>query len=375
MHDVFKKVQGLLHIDAIIIDNIIFRFHYRVTMVVLITFSLLITSRQYFGDPIDCIVDGIDSKLIDVYCWIHATFTMPLFSGAVKGEVVPHPGVANHFLTDQYTKELQESQEGDALMKAPVRHHKYYQWVALFLFLQAILFYLPRYIWKSWEAGRLRMLVDRLNQPIVDAELKRLRMNTIIGYFTSNLHRHNVYAYQFFICEVFNFINVIGQIYFTDRFLDFGFLTFGSRVYEHENARNSRHDPMEDIFPKVTKCSFHRFGPSGSIVRHDALCVLPLNILNQKIFAFLWFWFIIVAVITGIGLLYRMATFSASFRHLLLRGRSRLASAEEVKRVCQEFMIGDWFLVYLMAKNMDPFVFKDFISALAPKITNKVHQS
>jgi hypothetical protein len=47
---------------------------------------------------------------------------------------------------------------------------------------------------------------------------------------------------------------------------------------------------MSKIFPKVTKCTFHLYGPSGSIQNKDGLCVLPLNIINEKIYIFLWFW-------------------------------------------------------------------------------------
>ena len=28
----------------------------------------------------------------------------------------------------------------------------------------------------------------------------------------------------------------------------------------------------------MTKCTFHKFGTSGNIEKHDALCILPLNI-------------------------------------------------------------------------------------------------
>ena len=41
-----------------------------------------------------------------------------------------------------------------------VRYHKYYQWVCFTLFFQAILFYIPRYLWKTWEAGKIKMLVQ-----------------------------------------------------------------------------------------------------------------------------------------------------------------------------------------------------------------------
>ena len=66
-----------------------------------------------------------------------------------------------------------------------------------------------------------------------------------------------------------------------------------------------RGDPLDVVFPKVTKCTFHKFGPSGTIEKFDGLCVLPLNIINEKIYVFLWFWFIIVACITCIHFIYR----------------------------------------------------------------------
>lgn len=47
---------------------------------------------------------------------------------------------------------------------------------------------------------------------------------------------------------------------------------------------------MDRVFPKVAKCTFHMSGASGSLETHDGLCVLPLNIFNEKIYIFLWFW-------------------------------------------------------------------------------------
>lgn len=39
----------------------------------------------------------------------------------------------------------------------------------------------------------------------------------------------------------------------------------------------------ELIFPRAAKCTYEPYGPSGSIQNFDALCLLPLNILNQKL--------------------------------------------------------------------------------------------
>jgi len=35
---------------------------------------------------------------------------------------------------------------------------------------------------------------------------------------------------------------------------------------------------------------------------------MALNIVNEKIYTVLWFWFIVLAVITGLGLLWRLLT-------------------------------------------------------------------
>ena len=48
-----------------------------------------------------------------------------------------------------------------------------------------------------------------------------------------------------------------------------------------EEDPENRIDPMSRIFPRVTKCIFTKFGPGGVIIRRDALCVLPVNIINE----------------------------------------------------------------------------------------------
>ena len=62
---------------------------------------------------------------------------------------------------------------------------------------------------------------------------------------------------------------------------------------------------MAKVFPKVTKCTFHKYGPSGTIEIRDGLCVLPLNILNEKIYILLWFW-----LVAQLGSEYRTSKYS-----------------------------------------------------------------
>ena len=67
MFDVFSPVKdgvkGLIKLGSICIDNNVFRLHYKVTFLFLIVSSLLVTSRQYIGHPIKCIVEEIPSNV------------------------------------------------------------------------------------------------------------------------------------------------------------------------------------------------------------------------------------------------------------------------------------------------------------------------
>jgi len=349
MFDIFGSVKGLIKLDTICIDNNIFRLHYKATFIVLVISSLLVTSRQYIGDPIDCIVEEIPQNVMDTYCWIHSTYSVSDKVGGKIGQEVAHAGVAP------------PAADGSGR-----KYHKYYQWVCFTLFFQAILFYIPRYLWKSWEAGKLKMLVQDMNVPIIDPDAKEDRKRILVDYFTSNRHNHQFYAFRFFLCELLNFINVLGQIYLMDVFLGGEFSTYGMDVVQMtELDPDNRIDPMSKVFPKTTKCEFHKFGSSGTVEKLDALCVLPLNIINEKIYVFLWFWFITVSIITGIQVVYRvMVLASPKLREMLLKVRSRLTPQHQVEHLCEKFKIGDWFLLYQLGKNIDPLIFKEFISEL-----------
>ena len=73
------------------------------------------------------------------------------------------------------------------------------------------------------------------------------------------------------------------------------------------------------VILQVTKCTFHKFGPSGTVQKFDGLCVLPLNIINEKIYVFLWFWFVILAITTGIQVNYFSYVWSTRNRFNVFR--------------------------------------------------------
>lgn len=356
MYDVLSTLKSLLKLDQVCIDNNVFRLHYKVTMVLLIIFSLINTSRQYIGDPIDCVTDNrIPQQIMDTYCWITATFTVPSKVGRIGIEVL-QPGVANHKPTDK------------------IKHHKFYQWVCFVLFFQAVLFYIPRYLWKIWEGGKVGALVSDFKMISLNRELMDEKCQILCSYMENHLQQQNIYFFRFVFCEILNFINVVSQMFLMDRFLDGEFSTFGWDVVSFtEMQQHERIDPMSLVFPKLAKCTFYQYGGSATIENIDALCVLPVNVVNEKIYVFLWFWFVILATVSGLGLVYRVMTICMPWlRLVLLKTRHRIAAASiDIEFLCSHFAIGDWFVFYQISCNMDSIAFHQTVTNLAECMRKK----
>jgi len=126
------------------------------------------------------------------------------------------------------------------------------------------------------------------------------------------------------------------------------------------------------IFPRMTKCMFYKFGVSGEVERHDALCILPLNVVNEKIFIFLWFWFIILATLTSILVVYRFITITSHrFRVFLFKRHYRRVRTEDIEKLARNSSFGSWYLLYMIGSNVDIGIFCEAIRDLAGNIKRK----
>ncbi|KAL3213892.1 hypothetical protein MRX96_007300 [Rhipicephalus microplus] len=333
MLHVLGNLKKLFSIRRLSIDCFIFRLHHQFTVLVLVVFAVLVTTKQYVGDPIDCDrSSGVPAGVINVYCWIHATYSVKSLFANADGKRIVYPGVGNG---------------ADFSDHDDVKYHKYYQWVCLVLFFQALCFYIPRWLWKAWEGGRLKTLVQSLEYHVVlEPDAKRQRTGLLVRYLLSNLGSRDLYASKYFACEALALFNVVGQLFFIDAFLDGEFLTYGLEVLSFVSSDEDRVDPMVRVFPRVAKCHFHKFGSSGNVETHDAVCVLPLNIVNEKIYRVL------------------LAS-SPALRSRALHYRFHVVPAEDLRQVLDSGSLGDWFLLYLMGQNMEARTFAQVIAELA----------
>lgn len=387
MLDIFSGLRLVVKRRSISIDNAIFRCHWFFTSTLLVSFSLVITARQYVGQPIEChSVNKIPDSLLNSYCWVQSTFSVPQACNQQVGAEVPYPCIDN-------------------TRGREVKMFAYYQWVGMVLFIQGLLFHLPYYLWKVWENGLIKAITGGLRVAVLSDQEREKKKQIVVEYIYNHLGCHNRYAMKYFICEFICLINLLAQLWATNKFFDGQFLNYGLSVVQYSSSsmgiispttavgatssstlgNNQNHtlsisrnlhrqqaqpvDPMTYIFPRMTKCTYYDFGSSGDVQKHDALCLLPLNIINEKIYIALWFWFLILALLTLLVIFYRLlAIGSEEVRCKGLLSRCKFCKEIDIAIICRQCEVGDWFLFYMVAENLDPLIMREIVAEIADKI-------
>ncbi|XKL67395.1 hypothetical protein PGB90_002886 [Kerria lacca] len=367
MFNVFGDILHRAYVSQhkiIAIDNAVAKLHYRFTFWLLLACTCLVCSRQYIGEHIRCIQDkGVPPHVVNTFCFFTSTYTVIQDHNMSYA----HPGVSPHMDNEKIVR------------------HAYYQWVPFVLFGQALLFYLPHLIWKTFEGGTIRNMVDGLQRLYLyspDDQDRQISNHHVYSSKTttkiiSDLHKqfqtisrfriNRYWAIMLVFCEMLNLLNVLLQLRVMDRFLGGSFVSLGQRILAGIPGDN----PFEIVFPKVTKCDFHKYGPSGTIQVHDAMCIMALNIVNEKIYAILWFWFVILIPVSIMALLWRAIAYvmhsrSQRFNHYLLKETTGTKlSSVDVEIITKQSCFSDWLLLYYLGSNMDPRLFTELLHNLA----------
>lgn len=96
-------------------------------------------------------------KVVNTYCWISSSFT---------------------YRNKPDFRQLNTSEHSEER----IRFHSYYQWVPFMLFFQAITFYVPHWIWKMWEGGKIRMITKDMHKFCMNtAKDRRMKQNKLVS--------------------------------------------------------------------------------------------------------------------------------------------------------------------------------------------------
>jgi len=346
--------EVILGIGEVSIDNFTFKLFYKWSVSLFITGSVAVCSSQFFGDPIACETadDSVDEEVLNAYCWMYTTLDLPQdFKGSCSRKYFDSTNLYN----------------------------TYYQWVSIFLMIQAIIFYIPRCIWLSMEGGLMTFLVKGNQGRVIEDPQEKQKV--LLKNYLEHVHnKFNKYAFCFFFCELLNILISISQVFVTNAFLNYQFLDYGYLVYHHyrlppeERQLETALNPMCEVFPKVGVCNYQRYGRGGGQETKNALCVLSLNMINDKVFAILWFWHCIL-IIAGVNriLTRSVQIFSSRIRFFLMKMMMHryLSNNKHTKHIHHYIVhcsIGDWFVLYQMSKNTNKRFFAEFLALLSLKV-------
>lgn len=136
----------------------------------------------------------------------------------------------------------------------------------------------------------------------------------VVNHLRAKWTKDRYYLVKYLVCEVMCLVNLVGQMAFLDTVFFNEYFYFGIEVlmYFHSSIPGSMINPLVRIFPKVTSCTYRYFGSTGKIQSESVLCVLAVNVINEKIFLFLWFWFVVLAIVTFCMLVFKVALLSVT---------------------------------------------------------------
>eukprot|EP00092_Neocalanus_flemingeri_P031475 GFUD01034182.1.p1 GENE.GFUD01034182.1~~GFUD01034182.1.p1 ORF type:complete len:384 (-),score=61.83 GFUD01034182.1:368-1519(-) len=339
------------------VSNTVFRLH-RLTAAVLIGCSILTTSRQFFGEPIHCMLGGgsIPLQVFQSYCFMSGTYTLPHITSNITSA---HPGVN--------TGSLRAGGAEDGTV-----YHNYYQWVCLLLVVQACVCYLPWGTWKMVEGGMVGKLLAKVSQdPLTETPLSD-QVAGLGDFLLSHSGWFNSCALKLLLCQTSCLILTVGQMYAMDLALGNQFLSLGSNLLSVELLDKS----LTKVFPKVVKCSMVYFGPSGDPVNNSGMCTLPINIINEKIYLVMWIWFMVLTLVTILCLLHQsLLLLLPSLRQIHIQRRSRVTPDHLVRSVSNRSTYGDTVLLQLIASNTDSAQFTALLVHLSDSQTLPHQQS
>lgn len=199
------------------------------------------------------------------------------------------------------------------------------------MLIQALFLYIPRVMWRllSARAGLdmrdlieaahsyksvdkfankkkiMEYIVQNIDQYASNPRRSKSRDSIFqkIKYFSeslfcgSGIYLGNYLVTTYFFIKLAYLINSIFQFFVMNEFLGKQFHELGIDILRYLTNTYSLEGSVDSVyFPKVVMCDFRirEFGHPNFSHRYTIQCVLPINLYNQQIFTFLWFWFLIL---------------------------------------------------------------------------------
>ncbi|CAD5119303.1 DgyrCDS7931 [Dimorphilus gyrociliatus] len=357
------------------------RLSHRFTSAILVVFAVVVSAKQFVGEPINCWVpahfSGGWEEYTNSYCWIKNTYYLPF---------------------DDHIPKHHEHEKRNII--------PYYQWVPIIFLVMALFFYLPTLIWRSLNNKSgidIKSIVESA-ESFQNTE-KIANRDSTLKHMTEQMHRYlNAQDYLsskltvslknclsvlcvccgrrqgtylvslYLVTKFFYILNALAQLFILDVFMGSRFHAYGVQVLKELSlGQDWTNSPR---FPRVTMCDF-LVRRLGNVQRYTVQCVLPINLFNEKLFLFIWWWIIFLVLIQGVALIKWILRTTSSVdnqryirKHLRLGGiiKSGADDKENVKRFSNDYLRPDGiFILRLIGCNTNTITVTDFVRSLWEK--------
>ena len=111
----------------------------------------------------------------------------------------------------------------------------------------------------------------------------------------------NYFMTSAMLVKVLYLTNAFVQFFILNNFLGNNFTLFGFEVLGGLISENADIIKPSPRFPRVTLCDF-QIRQLQNVQKWTVQCVLPINLFNEKIFLFIWFWLVMLCVLSLLSL-------------------------------------------------------------------------
>jgi len=303
--------------------------------------------------------------MVNAFCWINGAKHVPkAFIKGVDPHNLSHWGckLIKDDAISSDAKNGNEREERDTL---------YYQWIPFMLVISAVMFKIPDVIWGFLEGGFMASFDDKHGRSVSihkNQEEKEKLIASHVSLFGVLKGRNKVYYLKFLFCQILNIVILIANFYITSDFLDTNFSSYGTDVLEYLNDdTKGALNPMCKVFPTAVSCTFPKgLGTGGNFEVDSHLCILSQNVINEKVYLGLWFWFVFLATIGSIQMLYELIIIGVPVIRLKLTLLNMGSTGSDViTRFFNSCDFADWFFLNQIGKNTEMKFYREFIKALA----------
>ncbi|CAG9798527.1 unnamed protein product [Chironomus riparius] len=355
LDQIIKKISPLWHSKDVRTTSFIFKLITKYTVNMFILFIILISGRHLFGHPIQCFSsDKVWIAAMELKCWIDGVFLDENMIEREIGKENIYYGVGSLPMKGKQTKFLTFG---------------FYQWIVPLLLFQTLCMYIPRALWHIYEKGTMMKLLNKTSSPVFTDDWDKQRKQLVAYIKEVKLSYHRQYALKYLFCEFLTIIVILINMLLLNVVIKNFFNVYQPAVssliagnYTQFNRDSSR------LFPVQAKCNFQVFGPSGGIQNHDSLCILPQNVINNKIFSIIYVWFILILLCAIFHFIYLIVVYSFKKLRVFQVGRmmERDVTLGKCKEISKNGDLGLWFTLSLFRHNLSPICFQSLCNDLVP---------